>query len=57
MLFKSFEVAMLYAVRAAEVLAQDVCGIYQIESAISGKTSYKIFSKADDAVRLSLLTK
>jgi hypothetical protein len=50
MLFNSFEIAILY-VRAAEVLAHDVCGIYRIESAISGKASYKIFPDEDTRVK------
>jgi hypothetical protein len=48
-LFKSLEIAMLY-VRAAEVLTNDVRGIYEIKSIPSGKLSYKIFSHQEDMV-------
>lgn len=48
-LFKSLELAMLY-VRGAEVLTNDVCGIYEIESIPSGKISYKIFPHQEDLV-------
>ena len=46
MLFKSQEMAMLY-VRAAEILSNGTCGVYQIASPISGLINYKIFPTKD----------
>ena len=44
--FRSLEVAKLY-LRAAEVIHQCPCGIYEIASA-NGRRQYKIFASADE---------
>lgn len=46
MLFNTLEMAILY-VRAAELFANDVCGIYEIETVSSGKIHYKMFESQE----------
>lgn len=45
--FRSLEVAKLY-LRAAEVIRQCPCGIYEIASAKSRRCQFKIFASADE---------
>lgn len=44
--FKSLKIAKLY-LRAAEVIREEPCGIYEIENA-KGRKSYKIFTSIDE---------